>query len=162
VGFTPQLSVAVGMYREQCRTKSGKIVQPKFAGSCPKGSVAREVSLGFEGAGPPTTLWRTFMMEALAGQPAKPLAPEAGSGPPQNIVPSPTPTPKPTPTEEFPYEDFPDIVQGDDEQECQPGEPGCGPVEDPGRHELDIGGGPNGGDGSQQIPLGLGPPASAP
>ncbi|MFO7400668.1 MAG: transglycosylase domain-containing protein [Actinomycetales bacterium] len=162
VGFTPQLSVAVGMYREQCRTKSGKIVQPKFAGSCPKGSVAREVSLGFEGAGPPTTIWRTFMMEALAGQPVKQFPPKAGIGTPQNIVPSPTPTPKPTPTEEFPYEDFPDIVQGDDEQECQPGEPGCGPVEDPGRHELDIGGGPNGGDGSQQIPLGLGPPASAP
>ena len=28
VGFTPQLSTAVGMYREECRTKGGKVVKP--------------------------------------------------------------------------------------------------------------------------------------
>ncbi|MBP2704651.1 penicillin-binding protein [Microbispora sp. RL4-1S] len=144
VGFTPQLSTAVGMYREQCLTKSGKLVQPKYA-NCPEKpnpestkygpnnpySHSKEVSLGnIQGADAPTTIWRTFMMAALQGKPVKEFPPKSGLGSPQDIVPSPSPTPSPTPTDEFPPgfpPDFPGGPGAGDPGQGGPGPGGCVP-----------------------------------
>ncbi|MBX6382904.1 MAG: penicillin-binding protein [Microbispora sp.] len=172
VGFTPQLSVAVGMYREQCVTKSGKIVEPLYS-NCPitpggKPSKKygpnnpytrpREVSLGFEGAGPPTSIWRTFMMDALAGKPVEQFPPKAGLGTPENIVPSPSPSPSPSPEEDGFPDDFPTDFPGN----CFDGGPGCdnggGGVDNPGQ------GGPTDGPPGpgDDVPLNINqPPAGA-
>ncbi|WP_084955389.1 transglycosylase domain-containing protein [Thermoactinospora rubra] len=126
VGYTPQYVAAVGMYREQCRTAKGKVVQPRYA-HCPWSrykdtsketkytpqkpySEAYEVSLGFEGAGPPTEIWRAFMMAAHQGKPVEQFPPRANVGVAENIVPK--PQPKPDPVEEDPFGDNPDN-QGD-------------------------------------------------
>ncbi|MGR6913471.1 transglycosylase domain-containing protein [[Actinomadura] parvosata] len=109
VGYTPQISTAVGFYREQCVTKTGKIIPPQHS-NCPifrKGSKkynsnnpytrVHEVSLGFEGAGPPTIAWQKFMQLAHENLPVEQFPDRAEVGVPENIVPSPTPTPTPTP-----------------------------------------------------------------
>ncbi|NUS03809.1 MAG: penicillin-binding protein [Nonomuraea sp.] len=128
VGYTPQLSTAVGFYREQCVTKTGKIVQPLHS-NCPETprgrpskkygrdnpyTTAKEVSLGFEGAGPPTATWRRFMLLAHEGRPIEQFPPKASIGLPENIVPSPTPTP--TPSSENPFDDGGNPF--DDGQDC--------------------------------------------
>ncbi|NRQ32708.1 penicillin-binding protein [Nonomuraea sp. NN258] len=110
VGYTPQLSVAVGMYREVCYTKTGRVVPPRNS-ACPATpggkaskkygphnpySTAREASLGFEGAGPPTRVWRTFMMLAHEGKEIEQFPARADVGIAENIVTKPTPTPTPT------------------------------------------------------------------
>jgi membrane peptidoglycan carboxypeptidase len=110
VGYTPQLSTAVGMYRERCLTKTGKVVQP-INSNCPttpRGkphkkynlnnpyTTAKEISLEFEGADTPTTIWRAFMTAALQNKPVEQFPTRADIGQPENIVPSPTPTPKAT------------------------------------------------------------------
>ncbi|MEU4548917.1 transglycosylase domain-containing protein [Nonomuraea dietziae] len=114
VGYTPQISTAVGFYREECRTKSGKVVPPQHS-NCPwtdgkknsKYSMqkpytsAYEVSLGFEGAGPPTEVWRAFMLAAHEGKEIQQFPTKASIGQPENIVTKPTPTPKPTPSNPF-------------------------------------------------------------
>ncbi|MFF4198177.1 transglycosylase domain-containing protein [Nonomuraea sp. NPDC001831] len=116
VGYTPQISTAVGFYREQCVTKTGKIVQPRHS-NCPvtpdekKPSKkygpnnpytrAKEVSLGFEGAGPPTATWRRFMLAAHEGKPIEQFPQKADIGLPENIVERPVPTPTPTATNPF-------------------------------------------------------------
>ncbi|WP_204016905.1 transglycosylase domain-containing protein [Sphaerimonospora thailandensis] len=182
VGFTPQLSTAVGMYREQCKTKSGKIVQPQHA-NCPitpNGKPSKkyglqnpysksfETSLGFEGAGPPTSIWRNFMMAAHEGKQVEQFPPKAGIGMPENIAPSPSPTPEPTdgfptdgfPTDDFPTDDFPTDdfptgpPPGPNDSQCLPDDPACG---DNGVLELQSEGGrPVGGD----QPPGNGAPAA--
>ncbi|MEU7862348.1 transglycosylase domain-containing protein [Nonomuraea sp. NPDC049141] len=111
VGYTPQLSTAVGMYREVCKTKKGRVVQP-INSNCPitpKGqppskkynenkpyTSAYETTLQFEGADTPTTIWRAFMTAALENKPVEQFPTRADIGQPDNIVPSPTPTPTPT------------------------------------------------------------------
>ncbi|MEV0971561.1 transglycosylase domain-containing protein [Microtetraspora glauca] len=137
VGYTPQLVTAVGMYREQCRTKSGKIVQPQHS-NCPEGKAPKygpdnkytdpkEISLGFEGAGPPTSIWRAFMMAAMEGEKVEQFPARASSGAPENIVPSPTPTPSPTPEDDFPPDGgFPP----DDTSNCDPMDLACNGTED--------------------------------
>ncbi|GGO25236.1 carboxypeptidase [Microbispora rosea subsp. aerata] len=176
VGFTPQLSVAVGMYREQCVTKSGKIVQPLYS-NCPitpggKESKkygpnnpythVKEVSLGFEGAGPPTTIWRAFMMEAHAGKPVEQFPPKAGLGTPENIVPSPTPSPTPEVDDEgFPNDMPDDFFNGGD---CLNGGPTC---DIGGGDDTGFGGDPNedGQDGGpgDDVPININePPAALP
>jgi membrane peptidoglycan carboxypeptidase len=115
VGYTPQISTAVGFYREQCVTKTGKVVAPQHS-NCPifrKGSkkynndnpytTVREVSLGFEGAGPPTIAWQKFMQMAHENLPIEQFPDRAEVGVPENIVPSPTPTPTPTQEDENPF-----------------------------------------------------------
>ncbi|WP_344488037.1 transglycosylase domain-containing protein [Nonomuraea monospora] len=115
VGYTPQVSTAVGFYREQCVTKTGKVVPPQHS-NCPitrKGSKkydndnpytsVKEVSLGFEGAGPPTIAWQKFMQLAHENLPVEQFPDRAEVGVPENIVPSPTPTPTPTPEDENPF-----------------------------------------------------------
>ncbi|WP_433498768.1 transglycosylase domain-containing protein [Sphaerimonospora sp. CA-214678] len=172
VGFTPQLSTAVGMYREQCLTKSGKVVQPLSNGTCPETpnnkpskkynaenpySRAHERSLGFEGAGPPTTIWRNFMIAAHEGKPVEQFPPKAGIGMPENIAPSPSPSPSPTQNEEAPP------IFPDDELPFQPDDVGCPPGDlscsDDGGLDLQSGPGDSGGDDQ---PLGNGSPASLP
>ncbi|MER6577054.1 transglycosylase domain-containing protein [Nonomuraea sp. NPDC001023] len=116
VGYTPQISTAVGFYREQCVTKKGTVVQPRHS-NCPvtpdekKPSKkygpnnpytrAKEVSLGFEGAGPPTATWRRFMLAAHEGKPIEQFPQKADIGLPENIVERPVPTPTPTATNPF-------------------------------------------------------------
>lgn len=138
VGYTPQISTAVGFYREQCRTKSGKVVPPEHS-NCPvfrKGSKKYgwdnpytspfETSLGFEGAGPPTAVWQKFMQLAHENLPIEQFPPRAEVGLPENIVPSPTPTPTATPEDEFdqgnPFDEggdpFGDHVQDDCTVDC--------------------------------------------
>ncbi|MBT2226352.1 transglycosylase domain-containing protein [Nonomuraea sp. NEAU-A123] len=110
VGYTPQLSTAVGMYREICLTKTGKRVQP-INSNCPitpggkphkkyninkPYTTPKETTLGFEGADTPTTIWRAFMTAALQNKPVEQFPDRSDIGQPENIVPSPTPTPTPT------------------------------------------------------------------
>ncbi|QYC46011.1 Penicillin-binding protein 2D [Nonomuraea coxensis DSM 45129] len=134
VGYTPQISTAVGFYREQCVTKSGKVVPPLHS-NCPitpKGKASkkygpdnpytrpREVSLGFEGAGPPTIAWQKFMLAAHEGKPIEQFPQKSDVGLPENIVPSPTPTPTPT-ADDDPFggdDPFGDEDPGNGRQDC--------------------------------------------
>ncbi|MGA4995339.1 transglycosylase domain-containing protein [Nonomuraea bangladeshensis] len=137
VGYTPQISTAVGFYREECRTKTGKVVPPLHS-NCPvtpKGKPSKkynydnpytrpyEVSLGFEGAGPPTIAWQKFMLAAHEGKPIEQFPQKSDVGLPENIVPSPTPTPTPTKTDD-PFDGGDDPFGGDednngnDQQDC--------------------------------------------
>ncbi|MFF3668399.1 transglycosylase domain-containing protein [Microtetraspora malaysiensis] len=153
VGYTPQLVTAVGMYREECRTtKSGKLVPLKGL-ACPKGSSAKEASLGFEGADKPTSIWRAFMLEAMKDEKVEQFPGKSGIGQPENIVPSPTPTPKATPEDDgFPPDDF--GFPPDDTTGCDPMDLSCnGGNMDPG------------GDGEDPVDVGNGfgqAPAAAP
>lgn len=148
VGYTPQLSTAVGFYREECRTKTGKVVPPRDS-ACPwyRGkdpakekkytplkpySTAFEVSLGFEGAGPPTLAWQKFMQLAHEGKPIEQFPQKADVGVPENIVPSPTPTPTPDPTDD-PLNDDPfadDPGNSGEDQGCLFPPCGNGPPDD--------------------------------
>ncbi|MEU8107861.1 transglycosylase domain-containing protein [Nonomuraea muscovyensis] len=115
VGFTPQLSTAVGMFRQECRTRTGKVVPPVHD-NCPvtdgrsmrhtdRNPYSRpyEVPLGaaFEGATYPAAIWRTFMTEAMKNLPVEGFPPRADIGLTENLAPEPapaaTPTPVPTP-----------------------------------------------------------------
>ncbi|MFI6925149.1 transglycosylase domain-containing protein [Nonomuraea spiralis] len=130
VGYTPQISTAVGFYREQCVTKKGKIVQPEHS-NCPQTprgkpnkkygpnnpyTTAKEVSLGFEGAGPPTATWRRFMLAAHEGRPVEQFPQKADIGLPENIVPRPVPTPTPTATN--PFDDGDNPFDDGNQQDC--------------------------------------------
>ncbi|WP_326633004.1 penicillin-binding protein [Nonomuraea fuscirosea] len=127
VGYTPQISTAVGFYREQCVTKTGKVIPPEHS-NCPifrKGSKKyglnnpytrpKEVSLGFEGAGPPTIAWQKFMQLAHEGLPVEQFPDRAEVGVAENIVPSPTPTPTPTPDGDDPFDTDNPFDQGDED-----------------------------------------------
>ncbi|WP_204075471.1 transglycosylase domain-containing protein [Planotetraspora phitsanulokensis] len=136
VGYTPQLVTSVGMYREQCRTKKGKVVQPEFS-NCPPSdgkknskysavnpySLPYEVSLGFQGANQPTDIWRDFMMAALQNKPVEQFPQKAGIGSPEDIVPSPPPPapPKDQGQDCKPWDHSPQC-QGQNGQQCQPGD----------------------------------------
>ncbi|MFD1932796.1 transglycosylase domain-containing protein [Nonomuraea mangrovi] len=117
VGYTPQISTAVGFYREECRTSSGKVVPPQHS-NCPGTDGKKnskydgmtkvytkpyEVSLGFEGAGPPTEVWRAYMLAAheTLKLPVEQFPTRANIGQPENIVEKPKPTPTPTPDNPF-------------------------------------------------------------
>ncbi|MEV4109965.1 transglycosylase domain-containing protein [Nonomuraea sp. NPDC049695] len=145
VGYTPQISTAVGFYREQCKTKKGTVVEPinsscpvtprgrpstKYNGNNPY-SRAYEVSLGFEGAGPPTATWHKFMTLAHEGVPIEQFPKRAEIGVPENIVPSPTPTPKPT--EDDPFDTGDDPLGDQDNQDCfvNPCDDNVTPTEEP-------------------------------
>ncbi|MGV9302676.1 transglycosylase domain-containing protein [Nonomuraea sp. NPDC003727] len=127
VGYTPQISTAVGFYREECRTASGKVVPPQHS-NCPVTDGKKnskydginkvytkpyEVSLGFEGAGPPTEVWRAFMLRAheTLKLPVEQFPARANIGQSENIVEK--PEPKPTPTTDNPF-GTPDDPWGDD------------------------------------------------
>ncbi|MEU7895386.1 transglycosylase domain-containing protein [Nonomuraea sp. NPDC049152] len=112
VGYTPQISTAVGFYREECKTASGKVVQPQHS-NCPTTDGKKnskydgvtkvytqpfEKPLGFEGAGPPTEVWRAYMLAAheTLKLPIEPFPTRANIGQANNIVEKPKPTPTPT------------------------------------------------------------------
>ncbi|MDA0633331.1 transglycosylase domain-containing protein, partial [Nonomuraea sp. MCN248] len=110
VGFTPQVSTAVGMFRQQCRTDSGKVVKP-VNDNCPwaRGKSKKytmqnpyskpyEIPLGsaFQGATYPAAIWKTFMTEATKNQKVVPFPERADTGVAENLAPKPTPTPTPT------------------------------------------------------------------
>ncbi|MEV0233881.1 transglycosylase domain-containing protein [Nonomuraea sp. NPDC050786] len=145
VGYTPQISAAVGFYREQCKTKKGRVVEP-INSSCPETprgkpsskynrdnpySTAYEVSLGFEGAGPPTATWHKFMTLAHEGLPVEQFPKRAEIGVPENIVPSPTPTPKPTEDDPFDTGDDPLGDQGNQDCFVNPCNDNVTPTEEP-------------------------------
>lgn len=92
VGFTPQLSTAVGMYRQVLKTNA-------------------EVTLGdIQGATYPTRVWRAFMAEAMKGKEVIQFPPRANVGTDKNLAPKPAPTP--TPTEAYPPDDGGDPDSG--------------------------------------------------
>ncbi|MEU4579264.1 transglycosylase domain-containing protein [Nonomuraea sp. ATR24] len=127
VGFTPQVSTAVGLFRQECRTKTGKVVQPVndncpwFRGKNPDRekkytpqkpySTAFEVPLGaaFQGATYPAAIWKTFMTEAMKGKEVIQFPARVDAGISEDLVPKPEPTPTPSdtpdPDAEFPGED---------------------------------------------------------
>ncbi|MFG3439301.1 hypothetical protein ACGF0J_18830, partial [Nonomuraea sp. NPDC047897] len=132
VGFTPQLSTAVGMFRQECKTKSGKVVPPKND-ICPvtKGKSTRydaanpystpvEVPLGaaFEGATYPAATWRTFMTEAMKNMPVQQFPPRADIGMTESLVPEPAPPGTPRPTPSTSPTTAPDDPWGDDDAAC--------------------------------------------
>jgi len=165
VGFTPQVSTAVGMFRQECRTKGGKVVAP-VNDSCPwaRGkskkytmqnpySTAYEVPLGsaFQGATYPAAIWKSFMTEATKGQKVVQFPPRADAGVTEDLAPKPTPTPTPTPTPDpdNPFDEGPDENCGivgpcdDDNVSIDPNEQGI-PDDDDGF----MGGGSRGPDGA--------------
>ncbi|MFC5823192.1 transglycosylase domain-containing protein [Nonomuraea insulae] len=131
VGYTPQISTAVGFYREQCVTKTGKTVAPKHS-NCPwaRGTskkytpqkpytTSKEVSLGFEGAGPPTIAWQKFMQLAHEGLPVEQFPDRADVGSAENIVPSPAPKPTPTPSaDDNPFDADNPFDDGSGNEDC--------------------------------------------
>ena len=116
VGFTPQMSTAVGMYKEVPQTdpKTKKVL--KDANGYP---LPREVSLGnIEGATTPTRIWRDFMAIAMENKPVEQFPAPAFAGQEHDLVQK--PAPKPT---KDPFDDNGDDVTND--TNCVPGEFTC-------------------------------------
>ncbi|WP_262496175.1 penicillin-binding transpeptidase domain-containing protein [Nonomuraea sp. SYSU D8015] len=91
VGYTPQLSAAVGMYKEipQTDPKTKKVI--KDANGHP---LRKEVSLGnIQGADTPTEIWRDFMAIAMAGKPVEPFPAPAFAGQAHDLAQKPAPKP---------------------------------------------------------------------
>ncbi|MFI6739491.1 transglycosylase domain-containing protein [Nonomuraea sp. NPDC050451] len=173
VGYTPQISAAVGFYREECRTKSGKIVQPIHS-NCPVTPGGKphakysnenpytkpyEVSLNFEGAGPPTLTWQKFMQLAHEGLPIEQFPKRAEVGLAENIVPSPQPTVSKTPDNPFDSGDNPFDDQGNQDCLVNPCDDNVTPdddvtIDDPGNNGNGNNGnnGDNGDGGDQGVP----------
>ncbi|MGV9384010.1 transglycosylase domain-containing protein [Nonomuraea sp. NPDC003707] len=116
VGYTPQLSAAVGMYKEVPRTdpKTKKVIKDANGYPLPK-----EVSLGnIQGAGTPTKIWRDFMTIAMDGKPVEPFPAPTFGGRQHDLVRKPTPKPTEEPSTDDdvgddPFEDG-DPLEGDD------------------------------------------------
>lgn len=83
VGFTPQLSTAVGMYRQDGKTNAEE----------PLGDA-------IQGATYPTRVWQAFMAEAMKGKEVMQFPPPANVGMPKDLAPKPAPKPTPTVTED--------------------------------------------------------------
>ncbi|MEV0619344.1 transglycosylase domain-containing protein [Nonomuraea sp. NPDC050404] len=99
VGYTPQLSSAVGMYKEvpQTNPKTGKVLKDANGYTLNK-----EVSLGsIEGAGTPTKIWRDFMAIAMEGKPVEPFPAPVFGGETHDLVRKPAPKPTKDPSEEL-------------------------------------------------------------
>ncbi|WP_344471595.1 transglycosylase domain-containing protein [Nonomuraea monospora] len=103
VGYTPQLSTAVGMYKEvpQIDPKTKKVRKD------PNGFVLKkEVSLGnIQGAGTPTKIWRDFMAISMDGKPVEEFPAPAFGGEQHDLVQKPEPKPTEDPSES-PGDDF--------------------------------------------------------
>jgi len=116
VGFSAHLSAAVGMYKEvpQRDPKTGKVLRDANGVPLPK-----EVPLpgGIAGADTPTSIWRDFMIAAMANKQPKPLPTPVFAGEEHNLVAK--PEPKKTPEPEDPF--------GEDGggTECLPGDFTC-------------------------------------
>jgi membrane peptidoglycan carboxypeptidase len=124
VGYSAQMSAAVGMYKEVAQTdpKTGKVIRDANGFPLPK-----EVPLpGIQGAGTPTKIWRDFMIEAMKNRDPKPLPTPSFSGTQHDLV------EKPEPEKEE------DEGTGGDGFDCLPNDFACG---------ADGGGGGDGGFG---------------
>ncbi|MFD9910260.1 transglycosylase domain-containing protein [Streptomyces sp. NPDC059063] len=93
VGYTPQLSTAISMYRldDDENNKKRKFLEMFGTGGEEK----------IHGASFPAQIWRDYMEEALKDQPAKPFpAPEPiGTVVGEPVAPSPTPSEEPEPSD---------------------------------------------------------------
>ncbi|MGW2781768.1 transglycosylase domain-containing protein [Streptomyces populi] len=88
VGYTPQLSTAIGMYRlDDDETKKNREFLQMYGTGGEK---------TIHGASFPSQIWRDYMEVALKGQPAKPFPVPEEIGEVINEAPSPTPTPSAT------------------------------------------------------------------
>ncbi|MCW7941877.1 penicillin-binding protein [Streptomyces hygroscopicus] len=98
VGYTPQLSTAIGMYRmdDNETSKNRQFLQMYGTGGQKK----------IHGASFPAEIWHDYMAEALKGQPAEsfptpqPIGVVVNGAPSPSVTPTPTPsiTPSPTPS----------------------------------------------------------------
>ncbi|WP_326822272.1 transglycosylase domain-containing protein [Streptosporangium sp. NBC_01756] len=154
VGYAPQLSAAVGMYKEvpQIDPKTRKVIRDANGYS-----LLKEVSLGnIEGAGTPTKIWRDFMTIAMAGKPIEPFPAPVFGGQAHDLVQK--PAPKPT---RDPFEDNDDDVSSDPacsaDPACSSGDPDDGdgdlgtdddPFENGGDETLNDNGDPSGTNGT--------------
>ncbi|MFF4539751.1 transglycosylase domain-containing protein [Streptomyces aureus] len=88
VGYTPQLSTAIGMYRldDDETNKNRQFLQMYGTGG----------EKTIHGASFPSQIWRDYMMEALKGQKAEAFPVPEDIGTILNDAPSPTPTPSAT------------------------------------------------------------------
>ncbi|MFJ3335488.1 transglycosylase domain-containing protein [Streptomyces sp. NPDC086766] len=92
VGYTPQLSTAISMFRmdDNAENKSRTFLKMYGTGGQKK----------IHGASFPAQIWHDYMAEALKGQPAMPFPAPEPIGTVVNAPPSPTPTPTVTPSQE--------------------------------------------------------------
>ncbi|MFI6207258.1 transglycosylase domain-containing protein [Streptomyces sp. NPDC051041] len=94
VGYTPQLSTAISMFRyPDDETMKNRTFLEMY------GTGGQE---SIHGASFPAEIWHDYMEQALKGEPAKKFPTPEPIGEIVNDVPSPTPTPTPTETEEEP------------------------------------------------------------
>ncbi|MFS4105175.1 transglycosylase domain-containing protein [Streptomyces sp. PD-S100-1] len=91
VGYTPQLSTAISMFRldDDANNKARTFLSMFGTGGKEK----------IHGASFPAEIWHDYMSQALAGQPAKSFPEPQPIGEVVNPEPSPTPTPSPTRSE---------------------------------------------------------------
>ncbi|MDW8474223.1 MULTISPECIES: transglycosylase domain-containing protein [Streptomyces] len=134
VGYTPQLSTAISMYRmdDDESNKNRKFLEMYGTGG-------QET---IHGASFPAEIWHDYMEDALQGQPAVDFPEPQPIGVIVNDDPDPTPTPTPTESEEEPPEPSPTPSESDPEPSPTPSDvcdnpfdPSC---EDPG--DTDAGG----------------------
>ncbi|MFC4328624.1 transglycosylase domain-containing protein [Streptomyces andamanensis] len=92
VGYTPQLSTAISMFRldDNEKNKSRTFLEMYHTGGQDK----------IHGSSFPSEIWHDYMMEALKGQTAEKFPTPEPIGEIVNAAPSPTPTPTATQTEE--------------------------------------------------------------
>jgi membrane peptidoglycan carboxypeptidase len=91
VGYTPQLSTAISMFRidDNADTKSRKFLEMYGTGAQKQ----------IHGASFPSEIWHDYMLQALEGQPAKQFPTPEPIGEVVNAAPSPTPSPSVTPSQ---------------------------------------------------------------
>ncbi|MES4887000.1 transglycosylase domain-containing protein [Streptomyces sp. NPDC096012] len=91
VGYTPQLSTAISMFRmdDNASNKNRKFLEMYGTGGQEK----------IHGASFPAEIWHDYMAQALQGTPAVPFPPAVPIGKVLNAEPSPSPTPSVTPSE---------------------------------------------------------------
>lgn len=89
VGFTPQLTTAVAMYRIDPEPPNGPLPLKGFAGVS---------TSAMTGGGLPTRIWTNYMTDALDGKPVLDFPDPAYGGVTVDPEPSQTPTPTNTPT----------------------------------------------------------------
>ncbi|MFJ5774753.1 transglycosylase domain-containing protein [Streptomyces sp. NPDC093094] len=92
VGYTPQLSTAITMFRYPDDEKIKNRTFLPMYGTGDQDSI--------HGASFPSEIWHDYMAQALKGQPAKKFPEPEPIGEIVNAEPSPTPTPSPSETEE--------------------------------------------------------------
>ncbi|MGV9349158.1 transglycosylase domain-containing protein [Streptomyces spiralis] len=92
VGYTPQLSTAISMFRldDNEKNKSRTFLEMYGTGGQKK----------IHGASFPAQIWHDYMFQALKGQPAEPFPTPEPIGEIVNAAPSPTPTPSATQSQE--------------------------------------------------------------